>query len=775
MSLTAFIVAGYALQAHYSQAMQDTQDQLRSLAVSQARMIEEVSQFDIEHTGKGSSEKALEATLSQVRAAYQRYTPRQKTIEIVLARKVGAQIEFLSYQGRQTTGPQKAVPMDSVRASPMRLALQGGSGFTEGLDYKGNQVLAAYESIQIHGLGLVVKIDKTAIQTPFIKTALQLMGLTSLLVTLFSVLFLRLVNPLIRRLQLKSQQLALMGEVFNFAREAIVVTDAENKIIEVNPAFSEITGYSKEEILGKNPNLNASGRHDEAFYENMWTQIHSTGFWEGEIWDRKKTGEVYPKFLKITKFSSATQDQNELKYLAIFTDISRAKDAEEKLLHMAYFDPLTGLANRALCLNELSTRIKLAVRDQRGLAVMFLDLDGFKAVNDSFGHKAGDKVLCGVAQRLQAETRDSDLVARLGGDEFVVLLSNIDHATEAIPVANSFLESFKRPFDDITDHPIFLNTSIGIAFFPEDGAKPDDLIRFADTAMYSAKQKGKGQFVFYSNELEQKAINLLSRDYKLHRAIEQKEFEVHYQPQVHSRSGEVVGVEALIRWNDPDTGMVSPVEFIPLAEETGLINQIGEFVLFEACRQIASWHKEGIPPLVVSVNCSLRQFEDQRLVSLVQSALEESDLEPKWLKIEITESMMSDDRFHVAKQLTEMRHLGVGISMDDFGTGYSNLGILKKFPLTDLKIDRAFIKDILEDKMIAQVVIDLAQNMDLKIVAEGAEKWAQALMLDTMGCNVIQGFFYARPMPAKMCKDFINRTRNHVLAIEPGAFFKENE
>jgi len=773
MGLTGWIIASYTLYSLYSQRVLETKSELVELAKSQAIIIEEVSRYDVLHSGQGSKKLGLQATLSQFDEAYKKYIPQHKSIEIVLGRLEAGQINILLNSGGTSRGPFKPEVLAAEGQLPIQQAVAGKSGVIEAIDYRGDRVLAAFEPIGLHRLGIVVKIDKKEIQGPFLRTASQVIALTALIVALFSFLFLRLMNPLIQRLQSKAHQLALMGEVFNFASEAIVVTDENNQIIDANPAYTEITGFQREDVLGLDPNVNASGKHDEAFYQQMWEQLDEQGFWEGEIWDRKKTGEIYPKFLKITKFLSKEHSNEKLKYLAIFSDISRAKKAEDQLKKMAYFDPLTGLANRALCLSELSTRMKLATRENKGMAVMFVDLDGFKAINDSFGHKAGDKVLCGVANRLQGRVRESDLVARLGGDEFLILLSNLEHPSEAIPVAKHLLEAFVSPFESIADHPIFLNCSIGIGFFPNDGNKPEDLIRFADTAMYAAKQKGKGQFVFYSNQLEQAAIQLLSLDYKLHRAVKNKEFEVFYQPQVHSRSGHVVGVEALVRWNDPDTGMVPPVQFIPLAEETGLIKPIGQFVLEESCRQLVTWQQDGLDPLVVSVNCSLKQFEDQKLVPLVQSILDETGLEGKWLKIEITESMMTDDRFHVADQLKELRSLGIGISMDDFGTGYSNLGLLKRLPLTDLKIDRAFIQDIVADRLIAQVVIDLAQNMDLKVVAEGAEQWIQTLTLDKMGCNVIQGFFYARPLSAPMCKDFIIRSGQDNLVIDPAISFGE--
>ena len=763
MTLIAVVIAGYSISSLYQVALEETKRELRLVVSSQARLIEAIAQFDVDHSGRGSIEEGMKATLSQIRQAHKANPNSHQTAEFVLAHKVGEQIVFLLREDLPPARQVDSIAANSHLAEPMRRAIAGQSGIIEGLDYQGRTVLAAFEPIAIHHLGLVAKIDLAEIQAPFYTVLRQVIAISVVIITLSGFLFLRLINPLIRQLQDKTQKLALMGEVFSFASEAIVVTDANNHIIEVNQAYCDITGYSKAEVLGQNPSITSSGRQGEQFYQNMWKQLNRTGHWEGEIWDRKKNGELFPKNLKITRFQSNTDLEVDTKYLAIFSDISREKATEEQLKQLAFFDPLTGLANRAHCLSELSSRLLKAQRDKSKLAVMFLDLDGFKAVNDSFGHKAGDSVLCEVAELLTGRVRASDLVARLGGDEFLIILSEQNAPEDSIAISQEILEKFKNPIMAIEEQPIYLNCSIGISFYPNDATNSQDLIRYADFAMYSAKQHGKGQFYFYSAEIEQKVIHRLSLEYKLHQAIDKKQFVVFYQPQVHSRTGQVVGIESLVRWISPEDGMVSPGTFIPMAEETGMIKQIGQFVLEESCRQMVEWQAQGLSPLVVSVNCSLKQFEDNNLAQQVRAALETSGLSPQWLKIEITESLMMDQRYDILGQLHELRKIGVGLSMDDFGTGYSSLSVLKTLPLTDLKIDRAFVSGIVEDQLIARVVADLAQDMDLKVVAEGAEEWPQIEVLDQLGCNVIQGFYYSKPLVADKCLEYIKSVKRKTI------------
>ncbi|MDX2470066.1 MAG: EAL domain-containing protein [SAR324 cluster bacterium] len=545
----------------------------------------------------------------------------------------------------------------------------------------------------------------------------------------------------------------LFAKIFDHTKEAILVTNQQQQIIEVNPAFEEITGFTKEEIYGKNPSLLSSGRHDKTFYDNIWASIKTQGYWQGEIWDRRKSGEIYPQNATITKLRAQAKSQD--KYMAIFSDITKDKDSQKRLNQLAYFDALTGLANRSFSIQELNSKIKSTRRREMGLAVLFIDLDGFKAVNDSMGHKMGDEVLVSVANQFTAIARKSDLVCRQGGDEFLVIMSDLSEAQEATVLAMNLMEIFQNPFELSNGKAVFLNCSIGISYSPTDGENPDDLIRYADSAMYEAKKLGKGRFHFYSEDIEKRVVEQMSMDYKLHKAVENNQFVVFYQPQVDSTSGSVIGIESLVRWDHPEDGIVGPDQFIGLAEATGLIHEIGEFVLRESCAQLKFWQDQGMGNVVVSVNCSLVQFERGSLPQLVKNVLKETGLNPKYLKIEITESMMMDSTHKVVSQLSELRKLGVGISMDDFGTGYSSLNILQKIPLTDLKIDRAFITKISTNNLIAKLIIHLAAELGLVIIAEGAEEWEQVEILHQLGCHHIQGFFYSKALNSKDLEKFI--------------------
>ncbi len=565
---------------------------------------------------------------------------------------------------------------------------------------------------------------------------------------------------LLVELEQKNEDLQLMAHVVSSAREAILVTDYSNKIIEVNSAFEEISGYSKDEILGKNPSVMSSGNHDKVFYKEMWGSLKSKGFWSGEVWDKRKNGEIYPKALSITKL--LLDNVKDTKYIAIFSDISAEKKAAESLRQLAFFDPLTGLANRSFSAQELKIMLKASQQNKECLAVLFIDLDGFKAVNDSMGHEYGDEVLTYVAKKFKKEIGEADLIARHGGDEFVVFVANACLDGGLQKISESLLSVFDQPIMLSNKKEVYLNCSIGISISPNDSNDAQDLIRFADAAMYEAKKAGKGQFHFFSEDIEFKIRRRMELDYKLHRAVENQEFTVFYQPQVNSLTGEVIGVESLVRWLHPEEGLISPNDFIPLAEQTGLIKEIGTFVLKESCRQNKEWQEQAVCELVVSVNCSVRQFEDGTLPSLVREVLAETGLAPKYLKIEITESMLVDNVEEVIVQLQELKDLGVGISMDDFGTGYSSLSVLKTLPITDLKIDRAFVTGIATDQMIAQVIADLSENMKLKTVAEGAEEWSQIQVLDTLGCNTIQGFYYSKPLQAV---DFVSFLKGDKLKV----------
>ncbi len=543
-----------------------------------------------------------------------------------------------------------------------------------------------------------------------------------------------------------TQRIQLLATVFENAQEGVVITDHQNHIIEVNPSFEKITGFTFAEVKGHNPKRLSSGRHKKPFYQAMWASIQETSTWSGEVWDRKKSGDIYPKHLNITAFKNEISGKTN--YLGVFSDISQQKENEAKLAQMAYYDPLTNLPNRSFFIADMIRELQLAERAQISLAVLFLDLDRFKHVNDSFGHQVGDQLLIQVAARLKEALRESDLIARLGGDEFVVCLRNIEDPADAGQVAQNILQALHRSFN-LEGHLVYINTSIGISLYPQDGSEPGVLIKNADSAMYLSKEKGKGIFSFFTQALNEKAQKRIFLDSSLHQALEQDQFFLQYQPQVEIATGQIVGLEALIRWRHPTRGLISPVDFIALAEETGLIVPIGDWVLQEACAKTKQWQDAGLKPGVISVNVSQKQFARGDILQSVTRTLKQTGLDPKQLKLELTESLFIKGTNHAIEILHHIRDLGVGLSIDDFGTGFSSLSYLKNIPLTDLKVDQSFVKGLLQDSRIAEAIISLAKSLHLSIIAEGAEEKAQVDFLNQLGCQRIQGYYYSKPLEEK--------------------------
>ncbi len=544
--------------------------------------------------------------------------------------------------------------------------------------------------------------------------------------------------------QAQSQdQIALLAQVFKSAKEAVVFTDDQNRIIRVNGAYEAITGYSLSEIEGKDPHFLASGQHDRAFYEAMWEALRKEGKWEGEIWDRRKNGEVFPKLLSISTF--VNEITGKVNYVGIFSDITQKKLAEEQLQNLAYYDALTGLPNRPHLLERMEVALGQVDRQDGLLALLFLDLDNFKNINDSLGHSVGDQLLVQVASGLKAAVRSTDLVARLGGDEFVVVLIDVKSPENAERLAVQIQSKLSQEFV-LADHKVYTNASIGIAFYPQDGTTCEELLKKGDTAMYHSKAKGRGRFSYYDQQMEEAVAQKQFLTNSLHRALTNKELTLAYQPQVDALSGEILGMEALVRWHHPQRGFISPAEFIPIAEENGLILLLGEWVLREACRQTRAWQDQGLKPVVVSVNASVRQFQAGQFPEMVAQVLEETGLAPKYLKIEITESLLMHELEEAIHILGTLKKQGINSSIDDFGTGYSSLSYLNRLPLAELKIDRAFVNHIEEDSNIAKAVVGLAQGMGLKVIAEGAEDWGQVQKLIELGCFRVQGYFFSKPL-----------------------------
>jgi diguanylate cyclase (GGDEF)-like protein/PAS domain S-box-containing protein len=532
------------------------------------------------------------------------------------------------------------------------------------------------------------------------------------------------------------------------SQEAMVITDIQSVILRINKAFSESTGYSEEEIVGRKISLLKSGRHDKAFYAAMWNSLLAVGSWQGEIWDRRKNGEIYPKWLSITAVKDG--DYTISHYVATHTDISERKAADEKIQQLAFYDPLTELPNRRLLEERLKHGINMERRDGRQLALLMLDLDKFKAVNDSLGHLAGDELLQQVAERITARLREVDLVARLGGDEFVVLLEDIANPEDAARVAEEIIADLTKPFCLTLSDNIRIGASIGISLYPKHGINAEALMDHADAALYQAKDAGRGTFAYFSEELTLAAQKRIALESRLRRALEQLELRVFFQPQMDMVSGRIVGAEALVRWQDPVDGLIPPLRFIPIAEESNLIVEIGSWVLREACRQGRQWLDEGLPPLTIAVNVSPQQFHRGDICALAATVLKETGFPAKLLELEITESGLMDNMDNTAVILNNLRAQGIRLAVDDFGTGFSSLGYLKHFPLDVLKIDKSFIDDIpfhKDDMEIASTIVAMGHVLGFKVLAEGVETSEQLAFLQSKGCDSYQGFIKSEALP----------------------------
>ena len=541
------------------------------------------------------------------------------------------------------------------------------------------------------------------------------------------------------------EKLRLSSTVIEHIADGVMVVDMAGTIVTVNPAFTHITGYAAEAVVGRSWNVTRSNRNDQDMYWSMWRQLSETGFWRGELWNTRKDGETYLEWLTV---STVRDDAGKVThYVGVFSDITRLKESQEKLDYLAHHDPLTSLPNRLLFNDRLLHAIGRATRVHQQLAVMFIDLDRFKNVNDTLGHHVGDELLKQVAQALGQRLREGDTLARLGGDEFIVLLEDVDGSYGAGQVASKMMALFEQPFM-VAEHELFVTGSIGISLFPADGQDANLLVRNADLAMYQAKSRGRNGYQFYSPEMDGEGVERLRMEALLRRAIERHEIFVHYQPQVDIQSRQLIGVEALVRWHNPELGLVSPVRFIPMAEDTGFINQIGEWVLFEACRQMRRWDEAGLKVPKVAVNLSVRQVERGAMTALVAQVLEETGLAPRRLQLEVTESVIMNTGDALAF-VHELHAIGVGLAIDDFGTGYSSLAYLKQLPVDVLKIDRSFIKDIAvdsNDEAIAIAIIQLGKSMNLSVIAEGVENEEQAAFLLRHGCTRAQGYLYGRPV-----------------------------
>ncbi|PCI22623.1 MAG: diguanylate cyclase [SAR324 cluster bacterium] len=548
-------------------------------------------------------------------------------------------------------------------------------------------------------------------------------------------------------------QLLLLASVFEHSGEGIIIANHKMIVQRVNPGYEEITGYLEEEVTGKPPRLFEMGKKDTPLVLELRQSLSQEGAWQGEVWIQRKNGEAFPIRLSIRAIRNSKDVITH--YIGSFHDITEIKRTEFKMEYQAYHDALTGLPNRLLFNDRLEKSLQSAQRHQQKLAVLFLDLDNFKDVNDSLGHQVGDLLLKSVSQKLLQCCREEDTVARLGGDEFVIILNKVQDHRDPIKVANRILQSLSQKIR-LENHEIYAGVSIGISLFPEDGSDVDTLMRSADAAMYNAKKQGKNNYSLFTQAMGTKALKRLAMEYALHQALEKNEFTLHYQPKIETQTGKIVGTEALLRWNHSEKGLIPPADFIPLAEDTGLIIPIGQWVLRTACEQTKAWLDAGYSNLPVAVNLSAVQFQSENLLQSIQNILQETGLPAHYLNLEITENTVMANVKDSSQVLAKLSEMGVTISLDDFGTGYSSLSYLKKFSIDTLKIDRSFLEDLpdnAEDVAIAKAILSMAGSLKIRVVAEGVEREEQMQFMTDNHCDEVQGFLFSKPLPAE---DFIS-------------------
>jgi diguanylate cyclase (GGDEF)-like protein/PAS domain S-box-containing protein len=545
---------------------------------------------------------------------------------------------------------------------------------------------------------------------------------------------------------------AVLLRAYEQSHEPILVTDADNLIVAANGAFCRLSGYSLDELIGRNPRILASGHSSREFYTSMWQDLKDKDYWEGEIWNKSKDGTSYPRWLKIAVLRHG--DGSVQNFIANFTDINASKEVADRLAYLAYHDPLTNLPNRLAFESQLAQSLRLCERENHQLALMLIDLDNFKNINDTLGHHVGDELLQKVALRLRECVRSSDLVARIGGDEFVVVLPEIENPLTAARVASKIQSNLADSYR-IADHILYATPSIGISLFPIDGGDPGTLLRNADTAMYHAKSAGRNNHQFYTARMNEAAGERLQMENELRQAISgispgDCEFALHFQPQIRTATGRVIGLEALLRWTNPVFGSVPPLRFIAIAEETGLIQPLGDWVIWETCRLIRSMKQQGIDGIRVAINISAQQLRHENLLLLVRGALACYELLPEDIELEVTESTAMENPETTLSILDQLAAMGIVLAIDDFGTGYSSLAYLKHLPIQRLKLDRSFVKDIetdANDAAICTATIALGHSLGLELVAEGVETDTQRAFLARLGCDTLQGYLYSKPMP----------------------------
>jgi len=574
--------------------------------------------------------------------------------------------------------------------------------------------------------------------------------------TIISLLILLVIHDLWRQNKSALLRIRTSNTAFNHMAEGVVVTDQDVNIIAINKAFTEITGYLEREVLGSNPSILSSGRHDKKFYEAMWTAIDQEGTWEGELWNAKKDGTIFPEHCSISVVHD--NDGNVKNYVGIFTDITAHKKREERIVHMAHHDYLTNLPNRVLLNDRLEQAIIHSQRNNDKTALLFIDLDHFKLINDSLGHSIGDRLLIEVSHRLTKVIRGDDTVSRQGGDEFIVILRDVPETDYVMTISDRMLDYLARPVA-IDDHNLAITASIGISLYPDDADNIEDLIRSADVAMYHAKSQGRATYQFYTDNLNQSLQKRLAIESAIRQSVNKSGFELHYQPKYTLNNKSMVGAEALLRYIGPSEISFSTEELIRVAEETGTIIKVGEWVINESCRQISEWKQSGIDIPTISINLSCKQLDDSHTIPFIKNTLELHQLNPHALQFEITESALMGDLETASERLKGLTSLGISIAIDDFGTGYSSLYYLNKLPIEELKIDKSFIASVDKDASkadLVRAVVSLAHNMDLTCVAEGIETEQEYHVIRGTGCEIGQGYYFSRPLPADRFEKLIS-------------------
>lgn len=558
-------------------------------------------------------------------------------------------------------------------------------------------------------------------------------------------------------LKISTRNLRLAERVIANSLEGVMITSPDGTIESVNPAFTTLTGYTADEVIGKTPSVLNSGHHESGFYHEMWSTLINKGHWRGEVWNRRKNGELFPELLTITAIHD--EDGNLTHYAALFRDITELKQSEQQIRNLAYYDPLTGLPNRRLFHDRLSVALSHAHRSHSRLALVYIDLDRFKRINDSLGHSVGDQVLVNVSERIHSCLHEDDTLARMGGDEFVAIIGDISDSEDGLEVARCIGAKLSTPFTH-DEQQLVISASMGISLYPDDGEEYDTLLNCADTAMYRAKVLGRNSYQLYTPGMDARSTRQLSMESAMLRGLERDEFCVHIQPLVRA-DGSLYGGEALLRWEHPELGLISPADFIPLAEENGLIIPLSDWVMEQVCNLSKHLDDSG-HPLCLSFNISARQFQADDFIRKIEQSIERSGCRAEALVLELTESLLIEDGLSTIRQLNQLHAIGLSLALDDFGTGYSSLSYLKRFPLQTLKIDRIFVRDIdtsERDAALASAIINMADSLGLEVVAEGVENETQSRLLRDAGCKHMQGFLFYKPLPIETFVDLVKQGR----------------